>query len=272
MLKITDPNYELPLYDAQVFIKELTSGANAPILVRAMEVNSKDMNEVVAKISYSERMNPTAFMREMLALFIAKELELKIPEPIVVNISREFADSIDDPAIHNRVFHSLGHHFGTIYLPNFPVFAHVLVKKALFPIMQKIFIFDMFIENPDRTFLKPNMLLDQNDIYIFDHEMAFSFIMDAGDKDQNKIWHIGDAHRYLADFHVLFSIIRRSNFVNDDFIDKLGSLNDHFWSRAETIIPSEWLDKEIFDKIKNNLFSKIKHLQYYKEEIKRLLS
>src|SRR5699024_5440028 len=43
---------------------------------------------------------------------------------------------------------------------------------------RRIFSFDAFIMNSDRTYEKPNMITDGEVITILDHEISFSFVLD----------------------------------------------------------------------------------------------
>lgn len=41
-----------------------------------------------------------------------------------------------------------------------------------------IFAFDALVQNPDRRFNNQNLLTRGDDIFVFDHEVAFSFLLD----------------------------------------------------------------------------------------------
>lgn len=45
------------------------------------------------------------------------------------------------------------------------------------PLAAEIFAFDLLIQNPDRRRDNPNLLWSDDDLFICDHEQAFSFLM-----------------------------------------------------------------------------------------------
>ena len=55
-------------------------------------------------------------------------------------------------------------------------------------------------------------------------------------------------------------------FIATDIFDNLLILNNHFWQKAETLIPISWMD-DTFIKIRDRLLSKVQYVQEFKKEI-----
>jgi hypothetical protein len=178
MLKVTDPNFKLPVIYPTEIVGELTSGANCPVHTRGFDRDTRKKNEYVVKLRDSERMSdPAAAMRELLAVYIAIEMDIPVAEPVVVEITPEVAELTLDNSLKQRFLNSAGLNFGTLHLGlGFQVF----VLLASFPPKlerqaQQLLAFDLLIQNPDRTKEKPNMLTDGTHLVGIDHELAFSY-------------------------------------------------------------------------------------------------
>ncbi len=91
MTKITDPQYNLPIIEALSPHKLFETGANKPLLITGVDTNGSK-GDYVVKFRSAERMSYEASMRELLAAFIAMQMEITIVKPVIVNISQNFVD------------------------------------------------------------------------------------------------------------------------------------------------------------------------------------
>lgn len=181
MLKITDPNFILPIVEALSPHEVFSTGANKPLLLTG--VNEEGIKGAyVIKFKGAERMYPEANMRELLALFIAAEMSILSVQPVLIHISHDFVDllvgNLGNP-IEEIASKSTGINFGSVYIKGYNTISitEELNERQL-KYAQDLFAFDVFIQNPDRTFKKPNMMTDGAEIIIYDHELAFSFVLD----------------------------------------------------------------------------------------------
>ncbi len=117
-----------------------------------IDKHSHEKGDFVVKFRNAERMSPDASMRELIASFIAMQMDIPVVEPVIIEITPAFVDLLkgnDSWAVANR---SLGYNFGSRYIREHTT---LLLKKGLnnhqLPLAQDIFAFDMFIQNPDRT-------------------------------------------------------------------------------------------------------------------------
>lgn len=134
--------------------------------------------EVVAKFSAgcSER-GVGGLVAEALAAMLAADLELPVPEPLLVEFDAHFVAAIQmqDPEVAQLAARSVPVAFGSRHLPaGFSVIPTARpVPQALRQQACEIFAFDMLIQNPDRRPENPNCLSDGRAFAIFDHELAF---------------------------------------------------------------------------------------------------
>lgn len=269
MLKFTDSNFRLAQVNA-ITIQEVLSSGTEPVTVFGQESISKLIHEYVMKPFASNRMSFKSSCKELLASFIAIELGLMIPEPAIINITQEFATSVRGHPYYQTINNSIGKNFGTKYITGLRVWIEdQKLFKILFNDLQRIFIFDMFIDTADRTENKPNLLTNGEVVYIIDHELSFAFTDIIG-VNNNEPWKIKDYENIAAQNHILFKRLKGKSFLCDKFMDRFLLLNDAFWSKVEFLIPNEWKGT-YFETIKENIDLKVNNLNIYKTEIKKLL-
>lgn len=269
--KITDTRFILPRVSAEMVQGVFESGTNKPFRVLGYEGPNDELKRYVLKANASERMYPGARMKELLAAFIAMELDLNVPGCVIINISSIFAESNRGKWYYSILSKSQGENFGTEYLDGAMIWNGEtnLVKRYL-SALQNIFLFDMLIDTTDRTIDKPNLLLRGDNLFLIDHEMSFGFTsIVLGDFEVP--WLIKDYERSAAQNHILFSSIKGHKFESDNFLDKFIRINSKFWDKAEQLIPNGWKGTH-FEKIKKIISLKIDNLSHYKKELKGLLS
>lgn len=224
----------------------------------------------VLKPNGSSRMYPGATMREFIAALVANELGLSTPEPVIIEIDEKFVQLANDEMSYQVLNKSIGLNYGCLYLSGLSTWTNAsFLYKNLFSTIQKVFIFDVFIENTDRSQGKPNMLTDNKDIVILDHEIAFSFI-DLLLYKNDTPWLLNDNDKDLFRKHLFYSFLNGKEFVCEDFVTKFSSLDKAFWERLQYLIPSD-LVIDRFNSIRDHLLNRISKIEIYKEEIKRLL-
>jgi hypothetical protein len=269
MSRITDINYTLPIIEALTPHDVLESGANRPLLITG--ANSQGVKgDYVVKFRNAQRMSAEACMRELISLFIARELEIQSVSPVIIHISAEFVELLQGKSIWQIASQSIGHNFGSEYIKGEKT---LLVPEELnsyqLPFAQSIFIFDVFIQNPDRTVNKPNMLTDARDITIFDHELAFGFIFDLFKNPTP--WIISNADMIWINQHVLLPRIRGKEFDFEGFMERLLRLDANFWDKAWNLLPPQWRVNQ-FEQIREYLSSIVAHADSFMIELKKLMS
>lgn len=268
MIKISDIHYSLPVVEAISPHEQFTTGANKPLLVTAVDEHGCK-GDYVVKFRGAERMSSEACMRELLAAFIAMQMEITTVMPVIVNISPEFVELLKGNDAWGLAHKSIGFNYGSEYVP-----AHktILVNEDLnnhqLPFAQQVFCFDVFIQNSDRTKDKPNMITDGNEIVIFDHELAFGFAMDIFRNPTP--WQLRDNDLEWINRHCLLPILKGREFDYAGFSDRLNNLSPEFWQAAKALIPEEWQSPQ-FDTIRQYLTAICENKDSFITELKKLI-
>ncbi len=267
--KITDYDYSLPIIEAQDDIKTLSAGRNKPLLLRGMCQNTFEKDDYVVKFKNSKEMSIESSARELLASFIALQLELSVPTPVLINISDGFVKTMKGKESYIDALNSIGINFGCRFMAGYTD----VVKNQTFTENQKsqlneIFPFDIFISNSDRRIDKPNLLTDGSNILIFDHELAFGFVFDIF---KNKTpWEFRPQDKEWIKNHFLYPYLKNKFPDFSILINKLTRIDDVFWNKAFSLIPQDWNTQQLIE-IKGYTESLIIHKDLFLQELKNIL-
>ena len=269
MKKITEKGYILPIIEALSPHESFESGANRPLLITGADKKGAKSDYVV-KFRGAERMSNEACMRELLATFIAAQMGIKAVSPVVVHVSEMFVELLKDTNTWQYANKSLGFNFGSEYIKRFSTIipAQDLNNHQL-EFAQTIFAFDIFIQNPDRTIEKPNMMTDGTEIVIYDHELAFSFIHNIFPSPSP--WEIQPVDLEWIRKHCLLPKIKGKEFDYKELSQRFNNLDEHFWDTARALTPDEWLSDQ-FDRIKQHITAICNNRKAFITELKKLLS
>lgn len=152
----------------------LTSGHSCPCLIDAETLEDK-RNEVVMKLRVSITGGERGLARELVASLLASRLGLKVPSPCLVEVTHEFAESIQPPDVRTRMLANLGTQFGTIQLTgswHAVPFTRELPQR-MFETAASVFAFDALVRNDDRHLEKANYLMRGDTVMLIVHERAF---------------------------------------------------------------------------------------------------
>lgn len=262
---------KLPILTALIKNTSFSTGACNPFLVRCVNNNSGKKEDYVLKLISSSGISKQAYIRELLGLIIAKQIGLNVVEPAIINVTLPFVQSINKSD--QEVFsNSLGYNFGTKYMEGVNILSRdqkilgtILAEQA-----SKILLFDIFINNVDRTKIKPNMFSDGKNIYLFDHEKAFSFTLMFSKPDEPWKIQIFDLEHWISK-HYFYNTFKGTIINIDDFIDSIKLIDESFWQKAENLIPSEWFDSKHFNDIKDYLSKIVINCDIFKSELERIL-
>jgi len=266
-------SFKLEHYFPTNYIQTLSTGANKPILTRAVNRFSGIKEDIVVKLMDSERMGPNAAMKEITASFIAMKLGLKTPTPYICEINDLFINSRSGTTDYVRIKNSKGLNFATKNIVGLEQFGpHDILDSKLYPEALKIFSFDLMIQNPDRTTVhgKPNLFTTGHDLWILDHELAFNFLIPLIGRTATNPWEFSPDDKNMIENHILFKKLKKKRLdfsLLDNFLDKI---NDTFWLNLIKIVPNKWLDDD-FKKIKNHINSIKENQESFVNQIKVLL-
>src|SRR5699024_10050981 len=140
----------------------------------------KDVDAVV-KFYAARRMSKEASVRELVAAFIAMEWNISVVEPAIINISQEFVNTMRGEQVYQIASNSLGLNVGSIYIDDY---RQLILTDDLSNTQRehakRIYCFDAFIMNSDRTFEKPNMITNGKNITICHHEASINYLKKIG--------------------------------------------------------------------------------------------
>lgn len=242
----------LPIVHPQRYIKTLGTGANLPILISGIEETENNEDDYVVKLMAGERMDESACFRELLACLLAKEMDIPIVEPAVINITADFVDSVIGTDCHRRVAESLGFNFGSKYLSKYQILLRDQpLNDTQIEYAHDVFWFDMLIQNPDRTYLKPNMFTNGKNIVIFDHELSFSFLMLIGGDAEP--WNVTNNKWPNFDNLILPKKLKSINFDEERIVYKLNKINVAFWNQTAALMPAKWMNQSYLDRVKRHV-------------------
>lgn len=268
--KITDNDYQLPEVYAQRVNDNFPNSANKPILISGIEKSTNQKGDYVVKFRKAETMSEEASMRELLASFIAMQMELPVVEPVIVNIDKNFLEILkgnDSWAVASK---SIGYNYGSKYIKGYST---IVLNKYLnnhqLPYAQDALAFDVFIQNYDRTNNKPNLLTNGDNIIILDHEKAFGFIFPPF--FTANIWEMTEEQKAWIRQHCLLPLIKGKQYDFDAFSTKFDNLTVEFWDKAFNLIPDSWRSDQ-FDSIKNILTGISVNRKVFIKELKIIMS
>lgn len=252
-----------------IYHRELASGANAPILVTAVN-NDGDKCDLIIKLLESERMDNLAFLKESIGSSIARKLGICSPEPFIVEINNEFVESQRGNDVYLRLKRSIGINYGSRYILGLELITKEdkLSSKSYLDAL-KIFCFDAIIQNSDRTFIlgKANLFTKGTDLWVLDHELAFTFLMTLiGIKKQDP-WHV-DVD--LAKKHVLYHKLKGKRLNFGQLAGFMNDITEEYWAGLKNLLPDDWYSNE-FDEIKAHVSSIKNREGEFLEQIKAVL-
>ena len=125
----------------------------------------------------------------------------------------------------------------------------------------RVFAFDALIQNPDRRFDNPNLGTRGNEIIIFDHESAFSFLLAVFASTEP--WRL-NTEVYLDD-HVFARSLRQERLSND-FTQRLANLSEAALADIASQVPEAWKAEDL-PKIEAHLQRIQEHAAEFADEV-----
>jgi hypothetical protein len=273
MPSITDPSYRLPFIVPLRFNEQFTHSANKPILITGLDKETGGKGDYVTKLLGAERMYPDACMRELLASFIAAELDIPVVAPAVVEVTVDFVELLRGNEVWGTANKSIGYNYGSEYVAKFQTLVigqpipEKLVQKAM-----DVFAFDVFIQNSDRSHQKPNMLTDGSVIIILDHELAFGFALELPFSRNKEPWTIRESDKHWITKHCLYNQLKGKIFDKAELGSKFKRLDDAFWNKAWDLIPEPWKNRQQFDEIRSFLSQIVDNSEVFLTNVQLILA
>jgi hypothetical protein len=206
---------------------------------------------------------------ELLASCLATHFGIAVPEPALVMIEHDFAELValaeQKKAGHLRK--SVGLNFGSRQLSDVTAWpVDKAIPEAMWQAAVNVFAFDALVQNPDRRFSNQNLFTRGDTLFVFDHELAFSFLLDIA--PSRTPWRL-DRQAYLTD-HVFYRQLRSKPIDLKGFVHALRDLPGRHLDATLAEVPSEWNNEDL-GKIERHLRAVSNHAGEFAEEIRKRL-
>jgi hypothetical protein len=185
------------------YLAPLREGGSLPGLVEA-----DNLGTYVLKFRGAGQ-GPLALVAEIIAGELARALGLRTPELALADLDPRIAASEPDPEIQDLLRASAGLNLAVDFLPGSAGF-DPLGWTAGEEFASELLWFDALIQNVDRTWRNPNLLVWHGDIWLIDHGAALYFQHDWSRADpakpfdarqhvvRDRATRLGQAHERLA--------------------------------------------------------------------------
>jgi len=150
------------------YVTPLREGGSLPAIVEA-----DNLGTYVMKFRGAGQ-GPLALVAEIIAGELARRLGLRVPELVLATLDPRIGSSEPDPEIQDLLRASAGLNLGVDFLPGSFGF-DPLGWSAARDFASQVLWFDALVQNVDRTWRNPNLLVWHGDIWLIDHGAALYF-------------------------------------------------------------------------------------------------
>lgn len=216
---------ELKLSNFESIIK---GGSSKPILINAF--NNKGIEKSYVMKTYKSKFVSENFSiaKEILVTELAREFDLPVPEYGLIKIDNKDLKGIY--ADEEIKLLDKGYKFCTEYHEGYVIMSSVASSKFLKDFeIENLFAFDNLIMNVDRGGFrnKPNLLLNDEDMMLIDHEQTLAFVNSFENK---KINYFSTFNNFYYNNHIFWSTLKslrndKKEFVFGEFIEILRTIN-----------------------------------------------
>jgi hypothetical protein len=255
---------------ATQFIRLMTVGRTAPLLCGCEDQNENHAGEYVVKLGGSMDRGVSGLIAELLGSRLASHFGILVPEPAIVHVSQEFAALVakKNPEKAVAILASVGLNFGSRLIHPVTVWpVNRTIPEAMRQAAVEIFAFDALIQNPDRRVENPNLFTQSDDIFVYDHDLGFSFLLNILPNPQP--WNM-DAEPYLPN-HVFFSRLRSHGVSLAQFKERLLALTDEAVEQLGAEVPEEWPHPD-YQRVRGHLCAVRDHADDFIASLERRLA
>jgi hypothetical protein len=265
----------VPRLSASQFHRFMGSGRTSPALCGCEDEMGNRAGDVVIKLRGGLDHGNTGLLCELLASRLATYFGLAVPDPVLVIINGDFAElvaslveSSSEPKRAEKVRNSVGLNFGSRQLSDMSIWpVDKAIPDGMWQAATDVFAFDGLVQNPDRRFNNPNLFTRGDEIFVFDHEIAFSFLLEILVSETP--WRLG-GQSYLSD-HVFYRKLKSKPIDINGFAALLAELPGPSLDGILADVPQEW-NNESLPKIERHLRLVSTHAAEFAEEVRRRLA
>ena len=204
------------------YVTPLREGGSLPAIVEA-----DNLGTYVMKFRGAGQ-GPLALVAEIIAGELARRLGLRVPELVLAGLDPRIAVSEPDPEIQDLLRASEGMNLGVDFLPGSFGF-EPLGWTAEPEFASQVLWFDALVQNVDRTWRNPNLLVWHRNIWLIDHGAALYF---------HHNWPTADPKRpFDAAEHVLRD---RATALGDAHAALAPQVTADLLAEVTALVPPEW--------------------------------
>ena len=204
------------------YVTPLREGGSLPAIVEA-----DNLGTYVMKFRGAGQ-GPLALVAEIIAGELARRLGLRVPELVLAELDPRIGVSEPDPEIQDLLRASDGVNLGVDFLPGSSGF-DPLGWTAEPEFASQVLWFDALVQNVDRTWRNPNLLVWHRNIWLIDHGAALYF---------HHNWPTADPKRpFDAAEHVLRD---RATAVGDAHAALAPQVTADLLAEVTALVPGEW--------------------------------
>lgn len=273
MAKVTDTSYRLPTIEALSSFDLFESGTTLPMAIWGVDTDTGERGQYVVKYKNQNRMSDSASAFEFLGAWMSQEVGLNATEPVAINISKDFVSTLTGREGYKSAGQSLGINFGSTYvagIKQIPPTGFTLTNEQTEQAKQ-LFVLDLFMQNIDRGHQKPNVGLHNDELFVYDHELAFSFLRQLPFARSKTPWILDPADSELYKKHFFYRYLKGQEEDCSEQVNELANLNDNFWRCIEQHMPTDFKVKELTD-IKDYLLPFLDHFKEFTASIHKTMT
>jgi len=204
------------------YVTPLREGGSLPAIVEA-----DNLGTYVMKFRGAGQ-GPLALVAEIIAGELARRLGLRVPELVLAGLDPRIGVSEPDPEIQDLLRASEGLNLGVDFLPGSFGF-DPLGWTAEPEFASQVLWFDALVQNVDRTWRNPNLLVWHRNIWLIDHGAALYF---------HHNWPTADPKRpFDAAEHVLRD---RATALGDAHAALAPQVTADLLAEVTALVPPEW--------------------------------
>jgi hypothetical protein len=204
------------------YVTPLREGGSLPALVEA-----DNLGTYVMKFRGAGQ-GPLALVAEIIAGELARRLGLRVPDLVLADLDPRIPGSEPDPEIQDLLRASEGLNLAVDFLPGSVGF-DPLGWTAPPDFASQVLWFDALVQNVDRTWRNPNLLVWHRDIWLIDHGAALYF---------HHNWPTADPARpFDARDHVLRGRATRLAQAHAEFAPRI---TETLLKEVTALVPGEW--------------------------------
>lgn len=218
------------------------SGKTRPSLMICSNEHEIEI-EAIVKLRAGCEMGYRSLVAEAVIGMLAADLDLPVPEPLLVYLDASFVENISDTTIRDLAKRSMGWNFGSRKLP--PGYYSVLPERPapaeLLATAAEILAFDTFLANPDRRRCNPNCLTNSRQYAIIDHELA---LFTQGIIGWKAPWVASSIRLFTQptpDQHIFAETFRGRTLELKRFIGAFNAITKARLEEYHRALPREWL-------------------------------